>query len=247
MRANTRLLLPIRLTAAADEGADTGQTLPRAPEQSQAKLSSGYWTATMDTHPKPKRRRRTSDEIKTLLVNSARELFAERGFGGTTTREIADRAGVDETLLFRNFTNKERIFQEAVARPIERFLNDYTEHWLHTPLAESDPEEILRAFVESLYDLASANRLLLLAATPNHLGHGAQGALAQLERLAAETAAAQGFDYDSAIAIRAAVAMVITVAVFDEPLFGTRGNADRDRVVNELTGILTYGLTRRRA
>ncbi len=198
------------------------------------------------TEPRERRRRRSSDEIKSLLVNSARELFAERGFGGTTTREIAERAGVDETLLFRNFTNKERIFQEAVARPIERFFHDYTEYWLSAPLSESDPEEILAAFVGSLYDLARDNRLLLLAATPNHLGHGAQGALAELERLAAETGAAHGLEYDSAIAVRAVVAMVITVAVFDEPLFGARGTVERDHVVSQLTGLLTHGFVSRR-
>jgi AcrR family transcriptional regulator len=191
------------------------------------------------------RRRRSTEEVRALMLGAARELFAERGFGATTTREIAERAGVDETMLFRNYGSKERLFQEAVARPIERFMADYTERWLSAPLAESDPEEILRAFVESLYDLASENRQLLLAATPNHLGHGAQGAFSKLERLATETARAQGFTYDAAVAIRAAVAMVITVCVFDEPLFGGRRRVSRARIVDELTQILTYGLTRR--
>jgi len=37
-------------------------------------------------------------------------LFADKGFQGTTTREIADRAGVNESLLFRHFPSKEKLY-----------------------------------------------------------------------------------------------------------------------------------------
>ncbi len=40
------------------------------------------------------------------VVAAARELFAERGYTATTTRTIAERAGVNEVTLFRRFTNK---------------------------------------------------------------------------------------------------------------------------------------------
>ena len=179
------------------------------------------------------------------MLTAARELFAQRGFAATTTREIADRAGVDEVMLFRNYGSKERLFQVSVAEPIATFMNEYSERWLSAPLAETDPERILRAFVESLYDLVVANRELLMAAIPNHLGHGAQRALSRLEDLAEETARIHGFSYDSHVAIRAAVGMVITTCLFDEPLFGRHDAVPRERVVRELTGILTYGLTQR--
>ena len=181
-----------------------------------------------------------------LLLTAARDLFAERGFSGTTTREIAERSGVDETILFRNFGSKERLFQEAVARPIDDFLREYTDRYLTAPPEEDDPGFLLRMFVESLYDLAQNNRELLLAATPNHLGEGAQAAFGRLEQMASQVASAHGYTYDSHVAVRAAVAMVITVSVFDEPLFGARSSADRERIVTECTALLTYGLTRAR-
>lgn len=180
-----------------------------------------------------------------MLVAAARDLFAQRGFGGTTTREIAERAGVDETILFRNFGSKEQIFHEAVARPIETFLRDYTDQWLSQPAGDDTPEQMLNAFAGSLYDLACANRSLLLAAVPNHLGHGVPDAFARLEQMAEQVAAAHGFDYDPQVAIRAAVALVISVAVFDRALFGGTDTPERDRVVTELTQLLTYGLTQR--
>jgi hypothetical protein len=104
---------------------------------------------------------------------------------------------------------------------------------------------MLRNFAGSLYDLAHANKTLLLAATPGHLGHGAQAALGRLQDMAVRVAVTRGFTYDAEVAIRAAVAMVITVAIFDEPLFGTPEKVSRDRIVDELAAILTYGLTKR--
>lgn len=190
------------------------------------------------------RKRRSTQEVRSLLLTAARDLFAERGYGGTTTREIADRAGVELTVLFRNFGTKERIFQEAVARPIDDFLGAYTDQWLRDRFDQGDPNSLLRTFVEALYDLCQRNRELLLAATPNHLGHGAQAAFARLEHMAAEVASANDYGYDPHVAVRAAVAMVITMSIFDEPLFGDRAAADRERIVTECADLLTYGLTR---
>lgn len=190
------------------------------------------------------RRRRSSEEVRALVLDAARELFAQRGFGGTTTRDIADRAGVSETVLFRNYGTKERIFQAAVVQPIDDFLRTYTTGWLDIPLGESDPDEMLRTFVESLYDLALSNRNLLRAAAGEELGREGQTALARLEHMAAEIARAHGYSYDPPIAVRAVVAMVLTMALFNEALFGSDTPADRDGVLAELTGILTRGLER---
>jgi TetR/AcrR family transcriptional regulator len=43
-------------------------------------------------------------------MHVATGLFARQGFQGTTTREIAAQAGVNEALLFRHFPNKEALY-----------------------------------------------------------------------------------------------------------------------------------------
>ena len=45
------------------------------------------------------------------ILAAAAELIAERGYAGTTTRAIAERAGVNEVTLFRKFENKRGILQ----------------------------------------------------------------------------------------------------------------------------------------
>lgn len=44
------------------------------------------------------------------IIRTASALFARRGYRGTTTREIADRAGINEALLFRHFPSKEKLY-----------------------------------------------------------------------------------------------------------------------------------------
>ncbi|MBC5815773.1 MAG: TetR/AcrR family transcriptional regulator [Candidatus Eremiobacteraeota bacterium] len=46
------------------------------------------------------------EDTRERIFNAAREIFALKGPHGTTTREIADRAGVNEATLFRHFGNK---------------------------------------------------------------------------------------------------------------------------------------------
>jgi AcrR family transcriptional regulator len=47
-------------------------------------------------------------------MEAASDLFAERGFIGTTTRSIAERAGVNEVTLFRHFGTKENLAKEVM-------------------------------------------------------------------------------------------------------------------------------------
>ena len=45
------------------------------------------------------------------ILAAAAELFGERGYKGTTTRAIAERAGVNEVTVFRRFKNKRGVLQ----------------------------------------------------------------------------------------------------------------------------------------
>lgn len=54
----------------------------------------------------------TADKI----LDSAAQLFAERGYAATTTRAISERAGVNEVTLFRRFDNKAGVLQALATR-----------------------------------------------------------------------------------------------------------------------------------
>lgn len=52
----------------------------------------------------------SSEERRAAILKAVQRVFAEKGFDGTTTRELADAAGVSEALMFKHFPNKEALF-----------------------------------------------------------------------------------------------------------------------------------------
>jgi AcrR family transcriptional regulator len=52
----------------------------------------------------------TGDARRQQILETAVALFSQRGFKGTTTKEIARAAGVSEAMVFRHFENKEVLY-----------------------------------------------------------------------------------------------------------------------------------------
>jgi AcrR family transcriptional regulator len=77
------------------------------------------------------RQRMAAEDRRRQIVRTAMDLFARNGFKGTTTKEIALAAGVNEAIIFRHFATKEELYaaiidykmqegQEKVRRVLER-------------------------------------------------------------------------------------------------------------------------------
>src|SRR5438270_3543544 len=60
--------------------------------------------------------RLTAAERKDDVLDAARIEFAERGLEGTSTEDIARRAGISQPYLFRLFGTKKELFKAATAR-----------------------------------------------------------------------------------------------------------------------------------
>ncbi|QQR81743.1 MAG: TetR/AcrR family transcriptional regulator [Deltaproteobacteria bacterium] len=63
--------------------------------------------------------RLSAKERKLDIVKAAIELFSQKGFGRTTTKELAQKAGISEALLFRHFPDKESLYEEILREKIE--------------------------------------------------------------------------------------------------------------------------------
>src|SRR5580692_2194946 len=55
-----------------------------------------------------------SEARRKAIVEAAMPLFARKGFGGTTTKQIAEAAGVSEALLFKHFPTKSALYQDML-------------------------------------------------------------------------------------------------------------------------------------
>ncbi len=66
----------------------------------------------------------TEAEAETRILKAAQKLFARRGYNGTTTRDLAQAAGVAEGTLFRHFENKKAILVAVATQGWIEILTD---------------------------------------------------------------------------------------------------------------------------
>lgn len=59
-------------------------------------------------------------EKQEQILKTALQLFAEKGYDGTSTAKVAKAAGVSEGLIFRHFTNKEGLLKAVLEQGHEK-------------------------------------------------------------------------------------------------------------------------------
>lgn len=62
--------------------------------------------------PAPEERKLCPERSRRLLLEAARDVFAEKGFAGARVQDIADRAGVNKQLIAYHFGGKEGLYRE---------------------------------------------------------------------------------------------------------------------------------------
>src|SRR3954451_3114707 len=73
--------------------------------------------------PPPGLRARKKEQTRRLIADTARRLFAERGFEAVTVAEVARAADVAEKTVFNYFTTKEDLFYSGMEAFEERLLD----------------------------------------------------------------------------------------------------------------------------
>jgi AcrR family transcriptional regulator len=199
--------------------------------------------------------RRPRGEPRRLLLDAARELFARQDYRSTTTREIADAAGVAEHLIFRNFGSKAALFREALVVPFATFVDDFSESWRALDPEGADEEAVARQFTGQLYDVFVEHRGLVItlwasqSMTDEELAEAGieeiNRALGVLGRNGAEGMDIRGMPSGRAdLVARSTIAMIAGMAVFRTPFFGTR-RPSRKAIVDELTQAILHGFLHR--
>ncbi|WP_043432743.1 TetR/AcrR family transcriptional regulator [Cystobacter fuscus] len=86
-----------------------------------------------------------SDERRRTVLEAAVACFSRKGFYGTTTHEIAERAGISQPYVYRLFANKQELFAGAVYFVSELMTSTLTEHVSRTSPPPRSPAQALRA------------------------------------------------------------------------------------------------------
>ena len=107
----------------------------------------------------PVRKYVPTEERRCQILEAAAELFAHRGFAGTTTREIAAIVGTTETVLFRHFPTKESLYaailEDRVPEAmVQRWLGD-----LSDIAAKKDDEALFAAVASAILESFRRDRV----------------------------------------------------------------------------------------
>ncbi|MDJ1180752.1 TetR/AcrR family transcriptional regulator [Roseofilum sp. BLCC_M91] len=102
-------------------------------------------------------------QTRTRILEAAQHLFARKGYDGTTTRDLAQAAGVAEGTLFRHFSNKKAILLEIATQGWIDILTD-----LLTELSEMgsyrDIPQVMRRRMMSLHRNGDRMRVCFMEA-----------------------------------------------------------------------------------
>jgi len=187
---------------------------------------------------KPKRRRRAAAEVRELILMAAQKEFELRGYGGATTRAIAERAGTTEALLFRHFQSKANLFELAVAQPLSLAIWKALDAFREDEVAKTPQELEARLYVESMYDVLHSHRKLLMAllaseAYEHNETVGLAGIRAFEEMLkravviARQSQAVYSVDID--IGVRFPLMLVLADVLFEQWLFKEQSSEARSK------------------
>jgi TetR/AcrR family transcriptional regulator len=120
----------------------------------------------------PKHERLSADERKQQLIEVAIDLFSKKGFGGTTTKEIAAAAGVNEAIIFRHFATKQQLYAAILDFKIgdPRLQESFAALCV---LMEGQDDEavfgwLVRKVLDVYHDDPRFERLMLFAALEGH-------------------------------------------------------------------------------
>ena len=186
------------------------------------------------------------------LVETALDIFSRKGFGGTTTKEIAAAAGVNEAIIFRHFPTKQDLYNAVL---------DY--HHETAEIAEclaefklfmdrNDDEGLFRSIVERILQAyrkdLRVHRVLLFAALEGHetgLAHARALKIPVFELLSQYITRRQS---EGAIrpynpgAVIAAVAGMATHYATMTQMFGYSVNTTESEIAGDFVGILMHGI-----
>jgi AcrR family transcriptional regulator len=100
--------------------------------------------------------RMPAEQRRELVLGEAMAAFAAHGYAGTSTEEVARRAGISQPYLFRLFPTKKALFLALVERCFRRVREEFA-----AAAGELTGEEAMMAMADA-YEALLDDRILLL-------------------------------------------------------------------------------------
>src|SRR3954468_4803507 len=128
-----------------------------------------------------KRTLSTAEERREAVLEAGMSVFAERGFLGTPTTEVAKAAGISQAYLFRLFPTKNDLVLAVVQRSNERIKDAFTKAAAEAHARGETGEDVLIAMGET-YGALLEDRALLMTQIHQHAAAASMPDVAEAAR-----------------------------------------------------------------
>ena len=199
--------------------------------------------------------RRSTTEVRQLIVVAAEREFSTNGYAKTTTDDIAEAAGVSLSVLFRHYPAKADLFRDALLQPFLESLRAFTSHWEQTFIDPVDEREVMRLFISDFYDHLNGHQdaLRALLAAEDALDERIVAEIhkefdqifAQFARMGEREADRRGWFPGEPMELNSRILVaLITATVAHRQWFlpGGRRRLSREKLINHITQLMLYGL-----
>ena len=116
--------------------------------------------------------RMTGDARRQHLIDQAIHLFATLGFRGTTTRAIAQAAGVSEAVIFRHFATKDDLYAAILRQKADESGLDRTIEALRRHAERGEDDRLVARLAQHILEAHRRDpdfqRVMLFAALEGH-------------------------------------------------------------------------------
>jgi len=104
------------------------------------------------------KKRLPAKERRELIIEAALEVFSERGYEGSTVKKIAERAKINQALIYQHFKNKEDLYKSILEKTPSQFLPRKEVDKL---MEGKNDREILDRFVHRYLQLMRSNEKIV--------------------------------------------------------------------------------------
>jgi AcrR family transcriptional regulator len=197
--------------------------------------------------------RRTTQEVRDLTLEVATDVFARQGYASTSMRDIASRADISLSVLYRHFGSKQELLSAALLAPFMSSIKDFALAWSKQIDAPWNDDKLVREFVQGLYASLREHRksLVTLLTVDDNTGADVlpqvhlefSKVIQDLQYMAEQEAdrrrwfSREAVKYGNPIVI----AMVVGAIVFRPLLTDTFGDDD-EAVIDTMTNMILHGL-----
>lgn len=110
----------------------------------------------------------TAAQRRAQIINVSKQLFSQKGFNGTTTKEIAQASGISEAMIFCHFASKEDLYTAIIDQRIQEVGDALSDEALQAHNDERVFGDLARFILEKTAEDPTMLRLMYFSALEGH-------------------------------------------------------------------------------